>query len=139
MNELKWDKRLETGIPVIDNQHKEIFKRIDKLELAILNGEEKKELIQLIQFLEQYAVEHFSAEERLLSDIHYPQFSNHCLEHKKFRIMCKELSLEHQNKGPDQYLAIQTDKKMREWWEHHILQSDMFFAPYFKKENWKYL
>jgi hemerythrin len=49
---MKWDKRLETGIAEIDGQHKEIFKRIDRLGLAILNGEEKAALIHVIEFLE---------------------------------------------------------------------------------------
>ncbi len=44
MGTLQWDKRLETGITQIDDQHKEIFKRIADFGLAILNGKEKAEL-----------------------------------------------------------------------------------------------
>jgi len=135
MNSLKWDKRLETGIATIDNQHKEIFNRIDKLGLALLEGKERAELLSLIRFLEKYIIEHFDSEEKLLFETRYPAYSDHCKEHRKFSDMYRGLLLEYQNKGADVYLALETEKKLLEWWEHHILKSDMFFIPYLKKEN----
>ena len=138
MSALKWDKRLETGIPAIDGQHKGIYKRIDKLGLAILNGKGKVELITLINFLVSYVDEHFDAEEKLLSDLKYPGFSNHCEEHQQFRKLCKDLVHEYQTRGVDQYLAIDTEKKLVDWWEHHILKSDMLFIPFVEKEGWEF-
>ena len=135
MSSLKWDKRLETGISKIDDQHREIFKRIDDLELAILNCKEKAELVRVIEFLEWYVVEHFDAEEKIMMDLHYPEFSKHYEAHKQFRSMCKELARECMNKGVDQYLALETEKELRKWWENHILRSDMSFVPYVKKEK----
>ena len=138
MSALKWDKRLETGISTIDSQHKEIFKRIDKLGLSIINGRGKTELILLIDFLLAYIIEHFDAEEKLLSNLKYPEYYSHCEEHQKFRELCKDLVHEYQTRGVDQYLAIETEKKLIEWWENHILKSDMLFIPYYKKDGWKF-
>jgi hemerythrin len=135
MTTLQWDKRLETGITQIDDQHKEIFKRIADFGLALLNGKEKAELIKLIGFLESYAAEHFDAEEKVMRDIHHPEFIKHLEEHNQFRDMCKELASEYRNKGVDQYLALQTEKKLIKWWENHILKSDMSFTPHVKKEG----
>jgi hemerythrin len=135
---MKWDKRLETGIIQIDDQHREIFKRIDQLGLAILNGEEKVRLVHILEFLDRYVVEHFGAEEDVLNKIRYPELPGHTAEHQKFRRMCKDLISECSIKGTDQYLALETDKILRTWWEDHILKSDMSFILFMKKEGWKF-
>ncbi len=135
MGTLQWDKRLETGIDEVDNQHKEIFKRIADFGLAILKGKEKSELIKLIGFLNSYAIEHFDAEEKIMRGLHHPEIRKHLEEHDQFRNMCKELAYEYRNKGVDQYLALQTEKKLRKWWENHILKLDMSFAPQAKNRD----
>jgi hemerythrin len=72
MPKWEWDKRLETGIDEIDDQHRELFNRIDKLELAMYSGKGAAELKQLVEFLLSYVDEHFGSEERVMLDAGYP-------------------------------------------------------------------
>jgi hemerythrin len=133
MATFKWDRRLETGIDLIDEQHRELFRRIDKLELAIYHSRATDECLNLVTYLEDYVIEHFEAEERLLTDFFYPDFPKHLYEHNEFRKMFSELKEECYKGGPDAYLAIDVDKLIRKWWENHIMKSDMDFVPYVKK------
>ena len=86
--EWKWDSGLEIGIELIDEQHKELFSRIDQLELAIYKGKASFELIKLMEYLESYVIEHFEVEEKLMIDARYPDFAKHANQHNEFRKIC---------------------------------------------------
>ena len=42
MEKFTWTSEYNTNIESIDNQHKELFKKIDKLALALYKGEVKQ-------------------------------------------------------------------------------------------------
>ncbi len=130
--EWQWDSRLETGIEEVDEQHKELFARIDSLELAIYNGRAASELIKLMEYLESYILEHFELEEKLMLDNTYPDFAAHSRQHNDFRTYCTGVLNTFKTKGTDSYLAIDIDKHMRKWWENHILKMDMAYIPFIK-------
>jgi hemerythrin len=136
MAKFKWDNRLETGIGVIDGQHKELFKRIDQLELAIYNGESRDELIKMIDFLDFYVDEHFDLEESVMKKNNYIDVSKHAREHEDFRILYKGIKDQFTIKGTDSYLAIDVDKKIRKWWENHVMNTDMAYVPVLKNKEW---
>ena len=129
----QWDNGLETGIEKIDEQHKELFRRIDQLELAIYKGAAKSELKQLVEYLDSYIIEHFKTEEKLLLNSDYPAFPQHVAQHNLFRTLCNNILNEYKQKGGDNYLAIDVDKQMRKWWENHIMKMDLAYVPYIKK------
>lgn len=130
---LEWNKSLETGIEIIDAQHEELFRRIDKLELAMYNGRAVTELRNLLEYLESYVIEHFHDEEELMLRINYPDYTSHTKEHNDFRNMINGLLAVSKGKGIDSYLAIDVDKQMRKWLEHHIMKVDMEIVPYIKR------
>ncbi len=131
----EWNKRLETGIDDIDEQHKELFRRIDKLELALYSGMANSECLHLIKYLEDYVNEHFALEEKLMYDAHYPVLSAHRKQHLEFTNRCKEMFISCKDHGTDTYLAIDVDKQMRKWWENHIMKLDLDYVPYLKSEH----
>ena len=131
----QWEKRLVTGIEEIDNQHMELFRRIDKLELGMYSGMGASELTYLIEYLETYVIEHFEAEEKLMLNADYPDLLNHRKQHKEFRAICRSFITNCNDKGADRYLAIEVDKQMRKWWEDHILKLDLDYVPYVKRES----
>ncbi len=131
----EWDSSLETGIVPIDEQHKELFNRIDKLELAIYSGRSSSELVKLMEYLESYIQEHFELEEKLMLDSTYPGFAAHVRQHEEFHNLCTSMLNNFRNRGADNYLAIDIDKQMRKWWENHILKIDMAFIHYLEKNK----
>ncbi len=135
MSKWAWDRRLETGIEEIDEQHRELFNRIDKLELAMYSGKAADELTYLVDYLESYVEEHFQAEEKVMLDSEFPGFAKHVHMHNEFREYFEELLSSCRDRGPDSYLAIEADKKLRHWWEDHILKMDMEYVPYARKGN----
>lgn len=132
---LKWDTRLETGIDEIDSQHRELFKRIDSLELSMFGGKPKVEMVMMIEYLESYVEEHFSAEESLMLRCGYPGIEKHRQEHDQFRRKYEKLKKEYKAKGADSYMAMYVKKELRNWWENHIMKSDKAFVPCVRPEG----
>lgn len=130
---LEWNKSLETGIELIDNQHQELFKCIDKLELAMYKGRAISELSSLLEYLESYVIEHFAAEEKLMLQINYPDYAAHVKEHNDFRDKINSMLPDVKCKGCDSYLAIDVNKQMRKWLEQHIMKSDKAIVPFINK------
>ena len=72
---MEWSNNLATGVPEIDNQHKEIINRVNSLSAACSEGKGKEEVLRVLLFLEEYIKEHFAAEERLQLRHAYPDYT----------------------------------------------------------------
>jgi hemerythrin len=131
MKKLEWNESLATGIEVIDAQHKELIKRIDALDLAMY-GKAKVELVIMLEYLASYVEAHFNAEEEMMMKVHYPDFSSHYEEHKKFKQIYSRILQEYKVKGADNYLAMELDREVRKWLEHHLMVTDAAYVPYCK-------
>ncbi|MBN1501224.1 MAG: hemerythrin family protein [Spirochaetes bacterium] len=131
----KWKVEYETGIPEIDSQHKQLFTHIETLSLAIYSNSAKKELVTLINFLRNYISWHFSTEESLMMQAHYPDIHKHTEIHRSFEKFFQKIESELSQKGADKYLAIEVENKMHDWWVNHILQIDMKYVPFMKDHN----
>ncbi|MGC8717915.1 MAG: bacteriohemerythrin [bacterium] len=79
---INWNKNLETGIPTIDSQHKELFKRIN--EVLDFSNKSRETINETVRFLQSYIVNHFGTEERLMSRANYPEYSVHKNEHERY-------------------------------------------------------
>jgi hemerythrin len=132
MKKLEWSRSLETGIELIDNQHRELIKRIDALDLAIFKGTGKVELVRMLEYLASYVEEHFEAEEEMMMKVNYPDFTSHYEEHKKFKAIYARILQEYNIKGADSYLAMELDRQVRKWFEHHLMVTDAAYVPYCK-------
>src|SRR5680860_1264453 len=70
-----WTKDLETGIDVLDEQHRHYINLLnDYLEKASQQSKSDEQVSQLtesLDFLRQYATEHFSTEEAIMKNEEY--------------------------------------------------------------------
>ena len=130
-----WTNDLATGVFEIDNQHKEIFKRFDRLFAACSEGKGKEEVMQLIVFLEDYIKEHFAAEERLQLRHAYPDYPSHKALHTSFIAEVARLAAAFKEEGATLPLVIMTNKTLSSWLVQHIAKIDMEFASYLREER----
>lgn len=56
---IEWSTELTTGVERIDNQHKELINRINKLQGASREGKGKEVIDELMVFLEDYIKSHY--------------------------------------------------------------------------------
>ncbi len=64
---IEWRDSLAIGVEAIDNQHKELLLRFDRLLNACQTGKGIEELKKLQVFLGEYVHTHFNDEEELIT------------------------------------------------------------------------
>lgn len=121
---MKWTEQLATSVPEIDNQHQEMFKRINKLLHAMHEGKGKDEIHKVMTFLDDYIVTHFNTEENYMIRYNYPELVHHHEQHQGFIAGFSELKKELENEGPSSALVIKTQRKLSDWWTNHIALVD---------------
>jgi hemerythrin len=135
---LDWNEKLATGITTIDSQHKELFKRINDLVLAIKQHRCKSEIDGTIQFLDDYARVHFSEEENHMRETGYGGLEIQRADHEKYLTALAELkeqaSLPRYQVGSYD-LSATANQVVVDWIVGHILKLDMSFAEYLKSKG----
>src|SRR5512143_483905 len=91
---MEWTEKLSVGVATIDNQHKELFKRINNLVLAIKQHRCKSEIDGTIKFLDDYARVHFLEEERYMFETNYGGLEEQREDHRKYLAALAELKEE---------------------------------------------
>ena len=129
---MEWTEDLSTGSAAIDDQHKELFKRINALLEACRQGKGKAEVSQVIQFLGEYVVTHFSAEEQYMEAHHYPEFAKHKALHLEFMENFGELKRELEEEGPGLHLVVRTNHMVVQWLLNHIRKVDRALGAFLK-------
>lgn len=121
---MEWNETFAVGEMKIDNQHKELFDRINILLTAMKDGKGKEEVIKTLEFLENYVIKHFNDEEEIQKKSNYPKYEEQHREHEEFKKELTRLRNIFETQGISTSLVIQTQKKMSEWWKMHITKLD---------------
>lgn len=126
----KWDDRYSVGIQTIDEQHKEIFRILDKLYSLLKAGKSECLLKEIIPELENYTIFHFQREEFYFHKFSYIDSDKHIAEHENFIIKMKEMKSDIEmgriSLGFDLMLYLKT------WIDHHILVIDKKYVESLK-------
>jgi len=130
---VKWKDSFKIGIKEIDNQHRELFSRLERLESAISSGRGSEIVISTFHFLDNYVQLHFRAEEELQEYYHYPHREMHAGEHAEFRKRLKQLEATLAVEDPSEKLAVLTDALLTQWLITHVTSLDRELAGYFNE------
>jgi hemerythrin len=130
---LHWEPRLAVGVPLIDQQHKELIDALNALLTAMATSRGKEEVGKLLKFLGEYTVSHFAAEEQIMTRHRYPGLAAHQTEHEAFIGEFKKLAAEFAKSGPTTSLAIKLNGKVCEWLRDHIGGCDRQLATFVNK------
>jgi hemerythrin len=127
-----WRDSLATGVEAIDNQHKELLLRFDKLLNACQAGQGTEELKKLQAFLGEYVITHFNDEEALQRQHHYPDYEAHHAEHLSFIERINKLTSETKKEGISTHHVIETNNLLLSWLLTHISKVDTKMGAFLK-------
>ena len=84
---IEWSDKFKTGIEIIDEQHKELFRLFNRV-YDLYNNEfiidKYDQIIAAVEELKEYTKYHFKAEEDYMLSIRYKKFFEHKLKHEDF-------------------------------------------------------
>ncbi|HHT73594.1 MAG TPA: hemerythrin family protein [Firmicutes bacterium] len=121
---MPWHPSLSVGIELIDEQHKEWFKRAEDLFEAGKKGQAKEYIGELLGFLDQYTKKHFADEERYMLSINYPGYDEQKKAHTAFIGQLEKLRSDYQASGGSLTVIIQANKMVIDWLTKHISNMD---------------
>lgn len=129
---IEWREDFATGIELLDSRHKELFARCARLTDAIDAGGGERELLDLLEFLNGYTIDHFAEEEQLQMRSFYPHLQLHWEEHRHF---IKELNRIRERVaagGCSPHVVLLASRTMIRWLINHICQMDKAFGDYMR-------
>jgi len=127
-----WTPKLAVGVEQIDEEHKELFDRVNKLLDAMAQARAKEELQPLLGFLDDYVRVHFGGEQRLMQQHRYPAAAEHLSQHTFFVSEFKALAAEVQKGGASALLTIKLNKLLCDWLRDHIASTDKKFGEFLR-------
>lgn len=127
-----WTSDLNTGIEVIDSQHRQIVDYINQIHDAIDRNDEGLVLIVLDR-LTEYTISHFTFEENLMELAKYPLFPDHKLIHVNFAKRVRQYHDQVNRTGDIMTTARQVMTDLQVWLISHIKREDANYVKDVKK------
>jgi hemerythrin len=124
---LQWTSVLATGVRRLDDEHRELFRRVDRLMDGMLRGD-RSEAESLLAFLREYVPGHFEAEERLMEERGFPDAARHAEEHRRFGAALRRLDDTLRRGGPTAALVLDLERLVVSWMEQHVYEADAAMA-----------
>jgi hemerythrin len=129
MARLVWSKDLDTGIDIIDRQHKRIVDYINELDDARGSGRKRDEVGHVIDEMVDYTLSHFAFEESMQEEAHYPFLKAHKKVHELFVSKVANLQ-ERFSLGED--VSEELHKMLFTWLYNHIKRDDADYVALVK-------
>ena len=135
-----WSPAMDTGIPQIDVQHKELVSMINEMDVAHASGQSTAALDNILPRLTVYALFHFGEEEALLAQVAEgtPFAEHHRQEHQGFIDEIQRLIASRSSQS-DQELAEVLTLYLADWLVLHIAGTDHALARFLSDKSGKNL
>lgn len=134
----EWCADFETGVEIIDKEHRQLFKIINKLFSLKNSGKDSQWTCQEgIKFFKTHAMTHFADEEKYMEKIGYDKLEQHRKIHEGFRenmLPTLERELEQSNYSEEavsHFLGVCSG-----WLIGHTLTEDMSITG--KKQDYRW-
>ncbi|HOE91105.1 MAG TPA: bacteriohemerythrin [Candidatus Cloacimonadota bacterium] len=125
---LEWNDSYSVKINSIDQQHKQLIAYINELHEAMSQGKSKQVMGDILAKLANYTVEHFTLEEKYMSDHHYVDLDNHKNTHASF---VKKVSEYRQAYEEGKFLiSIEIMNFLKDWLTNHIMGTDQNYSAF---------
>ena len=129
MSNFKWSPELDTGIEIIDKQHRRIFEYIVALE-DIQQDDDREELGRIIEQLVDYTLSHFTFEEGLLEESGYRFINAHKKVHELFIRRVNDY-VKRFRSGED--ISFELSATLKTWLINHIKNDDSDYVETVQK------
>ena len=129
-----WKNELETGITILDRQHKEIYDCINTFFQKCDEGADAEMLDNLFNSLYDYTSKHFGYEENMQKYCKYPGIDEQQKQHALFLADLNELRIFVNDNGPSREVTLRIKGNLIRWFNRHINLLDKEFVSFFNKQ-----
>jgi len=134
MKQVQWSEEFSVGVNELDQHHQQLIGLLNRMISATGTTVAHTETISgILVEMTHFAQTHFKAEEKLMAVYGYPGLKEQRKQHRAFRKKIADFTAA-VSLGDKQ---IQDDllKFLADWFNYHILESDMAYRPFFKEKS----
>jgi len=132
---IHWEESMKIGVPAIDEQHEELVLQFERLSKAVIEGGGVEGIGQLLSYLKQYAVSHFTDEENLMVLYKYPGLEEQHKQHEIFKENIDMLTDMLIRNVPNREIAIKIDATLIRYFINHVRNLDAKIADFMQSRS----
>ncbi len=121
---IQWNSSMETGVKEVDDAHKTLILWINKLNDAMKSGSGKQEVLNVLNFLERYAAEHFLHEESCMDKHKCPVAQANKRAHAEFFSYFSQVKSTVEKEKVTTVMVLEIHNALSDWLRNHILKID---------------
>ncbi len=129
-----WKDQYKIGVKEIDEQHEELFNRLNTFLKIVKNDQPLEEKMDKIEetfaFMEEYVDVHFTAEEAIQKKVGYPGYEAHHKIHEKFEKDILDFKKEFEQDKYNEDLIMAFSGRVLTWLINHVTGEDQNIAKY---------
>lgn len=130
---ITWTDSLSVGVESIDNQHTVLFNTINELHTAMMKGQGRAKVGELLCTLLAYTRSHFLDEETLMENAKYAGLATHRIEHRNLTKQVEEYERRYQQ--GDLTLSLELADFLSNWLKNHIQSVDQSYRPWLNEHG----
>jgi hemerythrin-like metal-binding protein len=129
----QWNDSYSVKVDAMDDQHQQLFKIVNELQVAMRSGKGKNVAANLLDRLIDYTIEHFAAEEKLMEQQGYPGLPAHQAEH---RVLTNKVVAFKKDFGAG-IVSITPElmKFLQDWLTNHIQTVDRKYGEFINSKH----
>lgn len=136
---MMWKDKYKVGVELIDEQHKELFKRLSDF-IQIVQGktdwdERLDKVKETMEFMKEYVVFHFDDEEAYQAKINYPDIEIHKEAHRKFKEGINDYVRIFEQGGFTEEKIQEFSAKLMTWLIMHVGKMDQKIGEYVREKG----
>jgi hemerythrin len=133
MEPIEWSEGFSVGVILFDEQHRRLIDMLNRMIKDPTASTRSETVADVLWDMTRYALEHFKAEEDLMTEHDYPHLAEHRRRHRSFQEKAAMLSVATAEGHPS--VPRELLEYLQQWLIRHILQEDMAFKPFFEQKG----
>ncbi len=129
-----WKEKYRIGVEKIDEQHLELFHRVEDFIKTVRSEGAWEGKIQKVketlEFMSAYVVTHFDDEEEYHKQINFPESKEHKQLHERFKAEVGIYVTKFAEEGYDEELVQEFGGKLMTWLIYHVAGADQKIGEY---------
>jgi hemerythrin-like metal-binding protein len=129
---IQWRETMSVDRGPIDRDHRHLIGIINEFEGVAAQPAALRQMLGLLDKLDEYARQHFSREEEFQRSVSYPLHENHYLEHQRLVHELARIRSEFEAVQDGRIVAAHARLAglLRRWLVNHVVKLDLGMRPY---------
>jgi hemerythrin len=129
--EIAWSDSLSVGVAAMDDEHRQFIARVNELNSAIIEAEDKGAVERSMNLMLAQAADHFRHEEELLDEWKFPQAAEHKARHAELAALFGRVMQEFRETDISYVWALK-GLRLKQLLVEHLLREDMAYRDFMR-------